>query len=80
MTTLEEPTVKAPTVDPELRVEAREEEEVVVELAEPVGVVPVPLTTTEPSWMLVKVIRSTKVVFCPKPPRNLPGPAESVRR
>lgn len=65
MTTLEEPTVKAPTVVPELRVEAREEEEAVVELPEPVGVVPVPLTTTEPSRMLVKVIRSTKVVLTP---------------
>ena len=59
MTTLEEPTVKAPTVDPELRVEERADEEAVVELAVVVGVVPVPLTTTEPSWMLVKVIRST---------------------
>ena len=51
--------MKAPTVDPELRVEERADEEAVVELAVVVGVVPVPLTTTEPSWMLVKVIRST---------------------
>ena len=60
-TTLEEPTESPATVEPEVRVEERADEEDEVEDELPVGVVPVPVTTTEPSWMLVKVIRSTRV-------------------
>ena len=62
MTTLDEPTVNEPTVEPELRPEDRDDEAAVVDDAVPDVVVPVPDTTTEPKVKLSKVIASTNVV------------------
>jgi len=70
VTTLDEPTVNDPTVPEDPIDEARAEDEVVVVVLVPAGVVPVPLTTTEPNLMLVKVIKSTKVVLTPIPVSN----------
>ena len=60
--TLDAPTLNAPTLDPDLRPEARAEEELDVLEAVPDVVVPVPATTTDPREKLSKVMRSTSVV------------------
>ena len=65
VTTLDEVTPKPAMFELLLILEDRELEAAVVEVAEVVVVVPEPLATTEPSAILVKVMRSTSVVLSP---------------
>lgn len=70
VTTLDEPTVNDPTLDPELRPEDKADEELDVLEEVPEVVVPVPATTTDPRLKLSKVMRSTRVVSICINPRS----------